>query len=88
MQTETGSLKTMPAPSYIPLDGRSQIRQGHNRHYRQQYPSNHYNRTKRKRDSSSGSNGNTSGRSDSPGEGMVVPPWADPVYPYTKGIIG
>jgi len=89
MQTESGSLKTMQAPSYIPLDGRVQMRPGHNRHYRQQYPSNHYNRTKRKRDSSSGSNGGSvPTRSDSPGEGLALPPWADPVYPYTKGIIG
>jgi len=87
MQVETGSVKTLQAPSYIPLD-RRQIRPNHARHYRHNYPSNHYNPTKRKRDSSSGSNGNApSARSVSPGAASL-PPWADPVYPYTKGIIG
>ena len=88
MQQETGSLKTMPAPSYIPLNGQQgPVRTVHNRGYRHQYPSNHYNRTKRKRDSSSGSNGYSSNRSQSPGTASL-PPWGDPLYPYTKGIIG
>ena len=86
MQQESGSLKTLPAPSYIPLDGRNHLRGVQSRPYRHQYPSNHYNRTKRKRESSS-SNGHTTTRSDSPPI-QGLPPWADPVYPYTKGIIG
>ena len=77
-----GAVKTLAAPSYLPLEvggGR-----GQHRPYRHQYPSNHYNRTKRKRDSSSCSNGAV--RSNSPGTSL--PPWTDPIYPYSKGIIG
>ena len=38
MLPETGALKTMPAPSFIPLDGRSAVRSVHAaRHYRHQH---------------------------------------------------
>ena len=47
-------------------------------------------RTKRKRDNSS-----PGGRSESPGmndlldgKGPSLPPWSDPDYPYSKGVIG
>ena len=94
MEVETGSVKTLPpAASFIPLDGRRQIRPNHARHFRHNYPSNHYNPTKRKRDSSSGSNNGggaavpSAVRGSSPGI-VNLPPWNDPAYPYSKGIIG
>ena len=51
---------------------------------------NYYNRTKRKRDSSSCSNGNHGVTScqDHGGPVVPLPPWSDPDYPYSRGIIG
>jgi len=107
MQNLDGDVKTMPAPSYIPLEGhpgRTSPGQRYiNRPYRHQNSSNYYNRTKRKRDSSSCSTGNYSGRSDSPRTstqsspqnkantndiGANLPPWSDPLYPYSRGTLG
>ena len=51
---------------------------------------NYYNRTKRKRDSSSCSNGHHGVQScqDQGGPVVPLPPWSDPDYPYSRGIIG
>ena len=82
MQTVKGDVATMPAPAFIPLD-LSAVH--HARPHRQH--GNYYNRTKRKRDSSS-----QSGRSSSPGPAEPspanLPPWSDPLYPYSRGTVG
>jgi len=93
------AVSTMPAPAYIPLgdptkalcNGGSIPGLGHRapyRPHRQANPgSNYYSKTKRKRDSSS-----CSGRSESPpknGETIPAPPpWHNPTYPYSRGVIG
>eukprot|EP00092_Neocalanus_flemingeri_P101775 GFUD01130119.1.p1 GENE.GFUD01130119.1~~GFUD01130119.1.p1 ORF type:complete len:436 (+),score=57.99 GFUD01130119.1:50-1357(+) len=106
MQNLDGDVKTMPAPSYIPLEGlggrNSPGPRYINRPHRHQNASTYYNRTKRKRDSSSCSTGNYSGRSDSPRTSSQaspqksntntivtnLPPWSDPLYPYSRGTLG
>ena len=84
-----GDVRTMPAPSYIPL-GETLLNANTRNPYRHTHRqtsqgSNYYSKTKRKRDSSS-----CSGRSDSPPSADVPapPPWHNPVYPYSRGIIG
>jgi len=53
---------------------------------------NYYNRTKRKRDSSSCSSGLGGSPCSTPhpqnGVPANLPPWSDPLYPYSRGIIG
>jgi len=106
MQNLDGDVKTMPAPSYIPLEGlpgrNSPGPRYLHRAQRHQNGSNYYNRTKRKRDSSSCSTGTYSGRSDSPRTSIQaslhkpntnaivtnLPPWSDPLYPYSRGTLG
>lgn len=94
-------MKTMPAPSYIPLDGsqgqcQSSVPRYISRLHRQN-SNNYYNRTKRKRDSSSssGGNGNSLGNRGGGGGGVDptggtanLPPWSDPLYPYSRGTLG
>ena len=65
----------------------------HPRHHsttRHHMGTNYYNRTKRKRDSSSCSNGHHGVQScqDQGGPVVPLPPWSDPDYPYSRGIIG
>ena len=65
----------------------------HPRHHtntRHHMGTNYYNRTKRKRDSSSCSNGHHGAQScqDQVGPVVPLPPWSDPDYPYSRGIIG
>ena len=43
---------------------------------------NYYNRTKRKRDNSSETG------HDMMGHHHTLPPWCDPAYPYSRGMIG
>ena len=85
----------MPAPSYIPLgdptklinmtNGNSLRNSPYRAHRQGSQGNNYYSKTKRKRDSSS-----CSGRSDSPKNVDLPPPppWHNPTYPYTRGIIG
>ena len=101
MQSQEGDVKTMPAPSYIPLDGsqgqcQSSVPRYISRLHRQN-SNNYYNRTKRKRDSSSssGGNGNSLGNRGGGGGGVDptggtanLPPWSDPLYPYSRGTLG
>ena len=66
----------------------------HPRHHlstRHHMGTNYYNRTKRKRDSSSCSNHGHHGAPSCQDQGVPVvplPPWSDPDYPYSRGIIG
>ena len=99
MQGGDGDVKTMPAPRYIPLGDPTKVllcnggappglahRNPYRAHRQTSQGSNYYSKTKRKRDSSS-----CSGRSESPKNGETVsppPPWHNPTYPYTRGIIG
>ena len=46
-------------------------------------------RTKRKRDNSlGGTRSESPGQHDVLGGHILIPPWCDPAYPYTRGIIG
>jgi len=113
MQQVQPDKRTFNAPTFIPLEGGGPLvaggrgtvselrgdRPGHAYRHHRQNCSNYYNRTKRKRESSSCSNGNLSTRGGGDGdktkplengtvEHVDLPPWVDPLYPYSRGIIG
>lgn len=109
MQQVQTDKRTLNA-AFIPLEGGGPLvaggrgtvaelrdKPGHTYRQHRQYCSNYYNRTKRKRESSSCSNGNCSNRAEGEkgkpvvngtGELEDLPPWVDPLYPYSRGIIG
>lgn len=71
-----------PRPAYLPRHHQKGSQGGG--------ANNYYNRTKRKRDSSSCGVGGSPCSTPHPQNGLPanLPPWSDPLYPYSRGIIG